>query len=375
MSSSSRPRSNTDWIAAALEETFNLPFRQFSAQPPTNPFSLARKKFAHQDLRRYANEAILPKMDISSSVPPLPPPGHRGHLNRLLIESEMYRELDTLYAIDDFEKTAQEFAMLNLPAIRKGDSDIDHEKGGGIVVPAPGFQISSFVPIGKSSDITRVLRWVIECPLATVSHMMHLVYPQTVDYTLQPGSDEDGDREIFRWAMWSRDESTITEAQDTWSESVLVFVQPPWILTPADFEAFVNLRTFPPFSARKPLKSTERLWGKIWDVCAQKRSHWFVLTTYWGWVFGAFSPGRSRAFTSEIIPFDLKGPTVIQCLFFWFTCAIAGLVHPHGAWAVPEVSGERQNHNVLRPCTYRSICRKRKRLKERDALLALALKP
>lgn len=58
--------------------------------------------------------------------------------------------------------------------------------------------------------------------------------------------------------------------------------------------------TCPPFkfpdgraNAGKPLKNPYRLWAKIYDVCSHNQSHWFVLTTYWGWVFGAFSQGKA----------------------------------------------------------------------------------
>ncbi len=82
-------------------------------------------------------------------------------------------------------------------------------------------------------------------------------------------------------------------------------------------------------------------------------------------------------FTSQIIPFDSKAPTVLQCLFFWFTSAIApGLQLPQrGTWAIPEVSGEYATYGIQHPCTFRSICRTRTRLDERAKLLALALKP
>ncbi|KAI0831205.1 hypothetical protein BC628DRAFT_1311948 [Trametes gibbosa] len=361
---------STAWIAAALEEKFNLPFRQFHKPNVSRPFWGV---LAHHDLRRYASLAVLPQMELNPSLPPLPPPGHRGHANKLSIEHEPYRRLDCMYNIIAFPETVSECTDFNLPMTRTGDADYDPENGGGISVPARGFKINQSNPIGKPADIDKVLRWVLEYPLATVNHIMHLVYPATVDFIMQSGGDDDVDKKIFRWARWGRDEVTITEAQDTWSESVIVVVQPPWILTQADLERFVECPTFPPPNSHTNMQSHDRLWGKIWDLCAQKHSHWFVLTTYWGWVFGAFSAGRTRAFTSHVIPFDTKEPTIVQYLFFWLSSAVAS--HVHGVWSIPEVSEERANYNIQYPCTYRSICRKRKRFNERDALLALALQP
>ncbi|KAI0361992.1 hypothetical protein OH77DRAFT_1388422 [Trametes cingulata] len=363
--------SSAERIAAALEETLNLPFRSFY-RPNILP-SLFSGLLAHHDLRAYADSAVLPKMELSASLPPLPPPGHRSHANRLAIESELYRHLESMYNVGGFSETAVEFCMTNLPMDRCGDSDYDSDNGGGITVSARGFQMKEFAPIGKPADVDRVLKWVMEYPLSTVNHMLHLVYPGTNDWTIQEGKDEDHDKQLFRWARWGRDETTITEAQDTWAESVMVFVQPPWILTQADLEAFVNCPTFPPANTPRKLKSNERLWGKIWDICAQKHSHWFVLTTYWGW--SSRTLGRTGAFTSGIIPFDSRKPTIVQCLFFWFASALAPQLQPVGAWTIPEVSGEVANYDTQLPCTHRSIFRLRKRLKERDALLAFVRKP
>ncbi|KAH9854133.1 hypothetical protein C2E23DRAFT_727038 [Lenzites betulinus] len=359
---------SASWIAATLEDTFNLPFRQFHNPNVSLSFW---GTLAHHDLRLYASLAILPTMELNPSLPPLPPPGHRGHANKLCVEHEQHRRLDRMYNIMAFPEAALECTGFNLPMTRTGDADFDHENGGGISVPARGFQINQTNPIGKPADIDKVLRWVLEYPLATANHMMHLVYPDTLDYTIQGGVVDDADRTILQWAKWGRDDITITEAKDTWSESVIFIVQPPWILTEADLERFVGCPTFPRPDSDANLRSHERLWGKIWDLCAQKHSHWFVLTTYWGWVFGAFSSARTCAFTSHVIPFDSKEPTIVQYLFFWLSSAVASHVHPHGAWSIPQVSAERARRRVQYPCTYLSICRKRKRFKERDALFAL----
>ncbi|KAI8998725.1 hypothetical protein BD414DRAFT_131512 [Trametes punicea] len=267
-----------------LPGLFEIPSRGPLFREPLSPIIPA-----HSNFRAYAQDAVLPRMELSPTLPPLPPPGHRSHANRLSIIWEAYRRLEYVLNITHFPQAVVEFCTTNLPTRPTGSSDGDEENGGGISVVAPAFKTGRSIPIGKPSDVDRVLRWVMEYPLATVNHMVHLVYPRTADFTLQEGKNKDDDGEIFRWVVWSRDENTITEAQDTWSESVLIMVQPPWILTEADLDWFIRTNHLPVEKPHRRLKSNERLWGKVWDMCAYKRAHWFVLTTYWGWVFGCFS--------------------------------------------------------------------------------------
>lgn len=64
-----------------------------------------------------------------------------------------------------------------------------------------------------------------------------------------------------------------------------------------------------------------------------------MFTTYEIWVFGIFSPGDlnavfvpfriadlatdwTQAWTSEVVGLDATGPTVLECLFYWFATAI-----------------------------------------------------
>ena len=44
------------------------------------------------------------------------------------------------------------------------------------------------------------------------------------------------------------------------------------------------------------MKEPHRTWAKIYDVCSHNKSRWFVFTTYWGWMFGAFSQGAHSGY-------------------------------------------------------------------------------
>ena len=37
---------------------------------------------------------------------------------------------------------------------------------------------------------------------------------------------------------------------------------------------------------------------QVYDVCARRKCQWWVVTTYWGWVFGAFSEGEATSFSN-----------------------------------------------------------------------------
>jgi len=83
----------------------------------------------------------------------------------------------------------------------------------------------------------------------------------------------------------------------------------------------------------KPLDGKERLWAKIWDLSIETNCPWFVLSTYWGWVFGVFSKGRSRAWISSVIKYSDDDPTVLECLVYW----ICSSMRLPGGFEIPEV--------------------------------------
>ena len=77
----------------------------------------------------------------------------------------------------------------------------------------------------------------------TANHLVHKIFPRTIIYTLQDGVEQ-VDEDIFRWVIWARDEETITASEDLYeSDSVMIMVQPPWVLAKDDLQSFVQLGT------------------------------------------------------------------------------------------------------------------------------------
>jgi hypothetical protein len=69
------------------------------------------------------------------------------------------------------------------------------------------------------------------------------------------------------------------------------------------------------------------------DACAARGCHFFVLTNWTNWVFGAFTPGRSRAFLCATIEWHGAGPTVLEALLYW----IASGMRDARAYTPPQV--------------------------------------
>ncbi|GBE82328.1 predicted protein [Sparassis crispa] len=203
---------------------------------------------------------------------------------------------------------------------------------------APHTTISPERTVGQVSNIERVCRWVIEYPLTTSQRILHLTMPQTDDWSFSPekhARDIDMDKDIFRYTTFSAAAAPLSP-RGCPIPSVTVVIQPPWILSPQDLVAFVGCGALPPYNphgAGRDYTCSQRLWSKIWDVCFLERSHWFVVTTYFGWVFGAFSKGWTRAFVSPIFKSDEQDPTVEEVLVYW----LASAVGVDGGWTIPEV--------------------------------------
>ncbi|KAI0336432.1 hypothetical protein GY45DRAFT_1394053 [Cubamyces sp. BRFM 1775] len=286
---------------------------------------------ACDNLREYAEKAVLPRMDPSTARPQY----HR-RANNLSIKHEDRRQLEYVQIIPkpQFFSSVTRFCSTHLPNINCGFDDVDHENGGGITIDAPDFEpCAALAAVGKGSNTVQVFQWVMRYPLWTVNHMIHLAFNPTESYTLQEG-EEFVDGDIFRWAIWARDDESIMDSEDVYNaDSVMIMVQPPWVLAEEDLRSFAQLGTFDHRDGRrKPMTSSERLWGKVWDLCYQKRAHWFVLTSYEFWM-----PEWTYASVSPIMADYKSEPTTVQCLFFWFSSAVAKLVGREDTWPLPVV--------------------------------------
>jgi hypothetical protein len=152
------------------------------------------------------------------------------------------------------------------------------------------------------------------------------------------------------------------------------------VLTTFQYPPFVK----PGFAYPTVLNSSQRLWAKVscvleswylrltkiqlWDTCVKHNTHWFILTSYKHWVFGAFSPGKiiytlslepiymvfpgwCRAFVSDRIRYRESNPGVLQYIIYWMASAAAC----DDGYRIPKVGCTKQS-NPRRVSTHARIC-------------------
>jgi len=112
-----------------------------------------------------------------------------------------------------------------------------------------------------------------------------------------------------------------------------------------DLQEFADCRRFTvcpyPVETASGLESKHRLWAKLWDICDRSNSPFFVVSTYLGWIFGAFSRGWTTAFVSRVYPFDSTDPTIVLGLTYWLSCAMGCT----DGWSVPILVEEMMEHS------------------------------
>ncbi|KAJ7658722.1 hypothetical protein DFH06DRAFT_1327289 [Mycena polygramma] len=253
------------------------------------------------NLQGYLRETTLPVMKNDPNAPDNPPRGHKSHKNHLQVQSQATRRLKDIYNFTDeslFEAVTS-WIDSHVPNTSLGIEDEDPvgEKLS-IASQRPVFNIP-FHNERRPSDMMRLTPWLDNLPLMTVQRTIHILYPDSYPWEFRLCDDDDNDRKMFQYFMWSGPVPHEGMALDIDHKSVLVAFQPPWILSEQDIKEFSQCRSFPPF--RVPgnafptrLESKERLWAKIWDACVAKdlNTRWFVLTSYNQWVFGVFSNGE-----------------------------------------------------------------------------------
>ncbi|KZT68991.1 hypothetical protein DAEQUDRAFT_670205 [Daedalea quercina L-15889] len=295
-------------------------------------------------LRAYLSQATLPPMKLAPKAPQLPPTGHHSHKNNLSMTPQHYRLLEKMYQIEPSTFKSNVKTVLNMHVNQNKIQMLDQEDVENVTIPCPpGFQLAVSPP-KKPANLEQLCRWISQFPLDSAQAVMHNVFPQTEDWSFS-SIRADVDEDIFQSYIWS---PTATTANAMGGPgSVTVFVQPPWILSQKDLESFAYcdiIECMNEDDRAYAYVSKERLWAKVWDECQRNGSHYFVLTSYYGWVFGVFTAGWTIGLVTDIIRGDQTNPTALESLVYWLISAM-GL---EGGWEVPEVSEEPQF--VETPC-------------------------
>ncbi|KAM6500543.1 hypothetical protein JOM56_003557 [Amanita muscaria] len=300
------------------------------------------------NLRCYLREAILPEMLCHPEAPVIPPHGHKSHLNHLKARPERWRRLECIQPIDSgiMDKRVTDWIDTHIPDTSLGCDDTDHSTGESLTIPCPPvFDIPPHVEM-RPTDIFRMVPWLDNLPLMTVQRTLHLIYPRSRHWTFSLQDVANKDCNIFQYFAWTLqaesrhafEEADEETKRDIGRYSIVLAFQPPWILSYQDLKEFADCRSFPPYlisgnAFPTPLEGKDRLWAKLWDTCAERRTPWFIITSYHYWVFGAFSRGWTTAFVSRVYEYDYYSPTIAECLTYWASSAL----HIRGTWRIPEV--------------------------------------
>lgn len=297
------------------------------------------------DLQAYLRDAILPDLKYGKDAPSLPPTGHKSHCNTLSTRFKKCRHLTGIHYLGaSFDEMLNDWIKENVVKRSVSFRHEDRDTGEVLTVPsARKFKISTALP-APVTDCTRLSSWVNHFPLQTVQRVLHIMFPQTKDWSFTSNITGSNDQEIFKEFYFT--DTRALASLETGPNSVVVVCQPPWILSHEDMWQFTELKSLPVDNG--PLRAKERLWAKLWDISVRRQSAYFIVTSYQQWVFGVFSRGYTNAFVSPPVDAQSRNPTVLQAILYWLASALAvedGYAAPH----VPEPVGYVMGNIVVPP--------------------------
>ncbi|KAG5715243.1 hypothetical protein E4T56_gene3027 [Termitomyces sp. T112] len=260
----------------------------------------------------------------------LPDYGHKSHQNNLQIVPESWRRLEGIKCLSIYElkRHIREWTRF-LPQRPLDVSDL--------TIPCPLIVPSNEAALKRPATTDEMSPWIISV-LKTTESAMHAAFPEAMEnYSFNMLNDpQDLDKALFRVASWSKKRADTNEFSMT---RLVVAFQPPWILSNKDIQMFQRCTSFPPFRQMgnafplsDNLVSHHRLWAKVYDLCIKQQTHWFVLTSYHSWAFGAFSPGWTHAFVTGVFEYNAHNPTIAELLMYW----IGSAMHLDGTSALPN---------------------------------------
>ncbi|KIJ24734.1 hypothetical protein M422DRAFT_785790 [Sphaerobolus stellatus SS14] len=316
-----------------------------------------------ENLQLYLMLANLPPLELGHSAPPLGVLGHRMHLNKLAVAPSQHRaRFEKILPPNKsivYQNAVLKFCNSLIPGQDAPLPDGSPATGYMLSMASPRFNIPTMGLLPPNS-LNELALWFTMVPFQTMTRLLHLVFPTTrgwdftfVPYALQfdrpvgkqdgsdAGTGPDPDGELWCTYVWRKrpekkmeleryyrvGEDGIGREEILGECKVVMAVQPPWICSEADLKAFVKTTEIQPYNVwdpeeNLPYKSGERIWAKLWDTCARHRCRHWVLSTYHGWVFGAFSEGFSAGQIFTHLPWDISQPTVLQCLVYHVASAM-----------------------------------------------------
>ncbi|KAF8512840.1 hypothetical protein BU17DRAFT_95876 [Hysterangium stoloniferum] len=267
--------------------------------------ALKRFQSPTENLRIYLSRATLPYMTPGPTTPPFSlDEKYKVHRNHLQIRVQEHRErfIKVMAAKDStaFANATSKFSKL----FPNGPLDVPNQgadTGYAFTVPAFDFRIPETL-LPHPTNLVEIMTWVNTFPTQTMARVMHAVFPeQTRSWNVTTVNDNDPDKALWQMLAWRKapgpsrlDEFYRAPPPDPLATcSMLIVVQPPWILSPGDIRAFVKSRGMPLFNVWEPetevpMTGAQRMWAKVYSV----------------------------------LPHDSRDPTVLEGLTFHVACSM-----------------------------------------------------
>ncbi|KAJ1310114.1 hypothetical protein OPQ81_006861 [Rhizoctonia solani] len=319
---------------------------------------------ATQNLALYCASAILEDLPPGDYAPPLPDTNERSmnYTSTLAATVEPWRKLTyiNMWQLDKFDEATQHaFAnTMNVPTwdLRVPEFDpttrsIATMAGGRQFITPPNY-------LPSPEGVQGIREWVYHLPLRTAERVMSLVNRNSEIWYLDINQASNQFSHLYASCAWGPRLDRVIPGSTSTSRRVmpnlLFVIQSPWLLNPEDFRMFCERSMYRHYATKDPktgkVKATElnyvdKLWATIYDDCVRGGTHYFILTTYNEWAFGAFSRGWTTAWITPPKPHNtgsptVPGPTILQSILFWMHSAQHFYFDSYGVTKSPSFGEE-----------------------------------
>ncbi|CAE6509536.1 unnamed protein product [Rhizoctonia solani] len=300
---------------------------------------------ATQNLALYCASAVLEALPAGDYAPPLPDDneqsGHNKHTLAATVESWRKLTYINMWQLEKFDEATQHaFSnIMNVPTWDLRVPEFDQTTRS-VATMAAGRQFTTlpnYLPFPEG--VQGIREWVYHLPLRTAERVMTLVNRNSEGWCLDINQASNQFSHLYASCAWGpRLDRAIPGAAGTSRRvmpNLLFVIQSPWLLNSRDFKLFCERSMYRHYAKKDPktgkvttteLDYVDKLWATIYDDCVKGGTHYFVLTTYNEWAFGAFSRGWTTAWVTPPKPYNagsptVPGPTILQSILFWMHSA------------------------------------------------------